>query len=378
MGPMSRTEPLRVGVLGAGMIATTGVGVLPNMAKLADKARVVAVADPVAELAESAAARFDIPRVHDGVEALVRDDEVEAVVNLTPIGVHGETSLAVVRAGKHLATEKPLATTMQDADAIISEAADRGLTLVCSPPDALFPSYIEAGRLIAEGTIGKVAFARVRSSHAGPGGGVFGWPADPSWFYQEGGGPLLDMGVYGIHEITALLGPAKRVTAFAGITEPTRTVRGDGPFAGKEIEVTVEDNNLFMLDFGESTFAVVDGTFNVQAAKSPKIELFGRRGTMNLDALGLGNAVNIDVYRLDALPGVDGWVDGTLPGALRRAEGPVQDLGRAILVEHLADCVREGKHPVLSAEHARHALEIMLKVTEAARTGRTLELTTTF
>lgn len=379
MGTMNaRTEPLRVGVLGAGMIATTGAGVLPNMAKLADKARIVAIADPVAELAETAARRFGIPAIFNGVDALLEQAEVDAVVNLTPIGVHGETSTKVVRAGKHLATEKPLATTMEDANTIIEEAAARNLTLVCSPPDALFPSYAEAARMVRDGAIGKVAFARVRSSHAGPGGGAGGWPADPSWFYQDGGGPLLDMGVYGIHEITALLGPARRVAAFSGITEPTRTVRGSGPFAGKQIDVTVEDNNLFMLDFGEATFAVVDGTFNVQAAKSPKIELFGRKGTMNLDGLRLGQAVDIDLFRVDAVTGIDGWVEGNLEATLRRQEEPVQDLGRAILVEHLADCVRDGLQPVLSAEHARHALEIMLKVKESARTGRTLDLTTTF
>jgi hypothetical protein len=87
--------------------------------------------------------------------------------------------------------------------------------------------------------------------------------------------------VYGIHEITGILGPAKRVVAFSGITEKVRTVRS-GPFAGKKIEVTADDNTLLMLDFGNSTYAVIDGTFNVNAAKSPQIEIFGRAGTINL------------------------------------------------------------------------------------------------
>ena len=98
------------------------------------------------------------------------------------------------------------------------------------------------------GAIGQPCFARVRSSHGGPAAG--NWPLDPTWFYQEGSGPLLDMGVYGIHEITGILGPAKRVVAFSGITEQVRTVRG-GPFKGKQIDVTADDNTLLMLDFGE-------------------------------------------------------------------------------------------------------------------------------
>lgn len=364
--------PLRVGMLGAGMIATAGYGILPNLKGIADKAEVVAIADPVVERAREAAKDFSIPEVYDSLDAMLDQSELDAVVNVTPITFHGETSLKILQAGKHLATEKPIATTMDDADAIIETAKANGLQIVASPPDMLFPEYREARRLITEDAIGKVAFAKVRSSHAGPGGGLFGWPMDPTWFYQKGSGPLLDMGVYGIHEITGLLGPAKRVVAFSGITEPTRVVRG-GPFVGKEIEVTAPDNNLFMLDFGGATFAVVDGSFNVQAAKSPKLEIFGRKGTLNINGPGYDHP--LDLYRNDAVTGVDGWVD---PHGWRHVRAGEGKLGRAILVDHLADCVRTGEHPVLSAEHARHALEIMLEVENSARTGQAIELTTTF
>ncbi|WP_020577543.1 Gfo/Idh/MocA family protein [Actinopolymorpha alba] len=375
LGAQERS-PLRIGVLGAGMIATTGYGVLPNLKWIPEKATVVAIADPVVERAREAAKEFGIPDVYSTLDAMLEGSELDAVVNLTPITFHGDTSLKILRAGKHLATEKPLATTMEDADAIVEIAAAQGLTVVCSPPDALFPAYQEARRLLDEGTIGKVTFARVRSSHAGPGGSPFGWPADPTWFYQLGSGPLLDMGVYGIHEITALLGPAERVVAFSGITEATRVVRG-GPFAGKTIDVTADDNTLFMLDFGGATFAVVDGTFNVHAAKSPKIEMFGRRGVLNIrDGSAAGDGP-LEVYRTDALPGLDGWVTPGGWGLSGRQEW-FDKLNRAVLVDHLVDSVWSGQRAVLSAEHGRHALEIMLKVAESARTGQALDLSTTF
>lgn len=369
-------KPLRVGILGAGMIATVGYGVLPGLKHIQDKVEVVAIADPVLERANEAAKRFGIPTTYDNLDELLDHAELDAVVNLTPITLHGDTSQRILRAGKHLVTEKPIATTMDDADAIVELAAARDLTIVCAPPDALHPVYQEARRLIDLGTIGKVAFARVRSSHAGPGGGPMGWPVDPTWFYQEGSGPLLDMGVYGIHEITALLGPAKRVAAFAGITEPTRVVRGTGPVAGTVIDVTADDNNLFMLDFGGATFAVVDGSFNVHAAKSPKLEVFGRQGVLNVD--NQTSDAPLELYRADAVPGIDGWITPSGWPRLRAGLDWNAKLQRGILVDHLADCVRSGATPVLSAEHGRHALEIMLKVTESARSGQTLELTTTF
>jgi len=243
----------------------------------------------------------------------------------------------------------------------------------------LQPNRIEAKRLIDQGPSRQPGFARVRTSHTGPAGTY--WPLDPPWFYQEGSGPLYDMGVYGIHDITGILGPAKRVVAFSGITEKVRTVRG-GPFKGKKIEVTADDNTLLMLDFGSSAYAVVDGTFNVNAAKSPQIEIFGRAGTINLynqfaQDPSLPPPPPLEIYRLDAAPGVDGWITPRPRSALAGDADQRQRYRRAIMVKHLADCVYENKHPVLSAEHARHALEIMLKSIESARSGRVLDLRTT-
>lgn len=241
----------------------------------------------------------------------------------------------------------------------------------------LYPVRREVQRLVRENGIGKVCFARVRSSHGGPASGA--WPMDPTWFYQKGSGPLFDMGVYGIHDITGILGPAKRVVAFSGITEPVRIVRG-GPFKGKKIEVTEDDNTLLMLDFGESTFAVVDGTFNVNAAKSPQIEIFGREGTINLtDSMGPRDptAPPFEVFRLDAVPGVDGWITPRAHAVLA-AQRRFEELGRTAVIEHLVDCVRTGERPILSAEHARHALEIMIGAKESARTGQAISLQTTF
>ncbi|MFC4245297.1 Gfo/Idh/MocA family protein [Gryllotalpicola reticulitermitis] len=364
---------LRLGVLGAGGIATIPEGVLPNMHHLAGEVEIVAIADSFHERAIEAAARFGIPAAYSSLTEMLASAELDAVANLTPIPAHAATSLEILEAGKHLVVEKPIATTLADADRIIELAASKGLTVVVAPPDMLYSPYVEAKRLVHEGVIGKVAFARVRSSHGGPGGGPQGWPFDPSWFYQEGSGPLLDMGVYGIHEITGILGPAKRVSAFAGTTEETRTVRGDGPFSGTVMPVTTPDNNLFMLDFGDATFAVIDGTYNVLASRSPKVEIFGRKGVINVITPG---GPDLEIYRTDVAPGVDGWIAPNLYPQLqdeRRAK-----LRRALLIAQLVDSLRSETRPTLSAEHARHALEIMLAVAESAKTGRVVELTTTF
>ncbi|MGA3031624.1 MAG: Gfo/Idh/MocA family oxidoreductase [Candidatus Limnocylindrales bacterium] len=367
---------VRLGLAGAGMIATVHYGILPNFGPIKDRAEIVAVADPVVERARSVAADFGIPAWFPSLDEMLKGAELDAVVNLTPIPAHYETSLAILEAGKHLVTEKPISTTLKEADVLCDLAKSRKLVVVTAPPNMLFPDLALAKSLVRDGVIGKVAFARVRSSHGGA--ASYAWPADPSWFYQKGSGPLFDMGVYGIHEITGILGPAKRVVAYSGRTAPTRIVRG-GPFAGKEIQVTADDNVLLMLDFGDSTFAFVDGTFNVLAAKSPHLELFGLGGTLNLyeplpdDPPGM----SLEVFRLDALPGLRGWIKPTYTERMFSPDR-VESLGRAILIDHLVDCLSTGQAPVLSADHARHALEIMVKAQESAREGVVMELQTTF
>jgi len=369
------TRRLRVGVLGAGTIATTSIGLLPNIELVQGKAEITAIADTVPERARSVALAYDIPHAFPDLDSMLDGVELDAVVNLTPIPVHGETNIAILEAGKHLATEKPIATSLGDADRIRALGRERDLTIVCAPFDILYPDRAEARRLIGEGVIGRVAFARVRSSHGGPAAG--NWPHDPSWFYQAGAGPLFDMGIYGIHQITGILGPAKRVSAFAGITEPTRTVRG-GPFRGKTIDVTTEDNVLMMLDFGESVFAVVDGTFNVNASRGPKIEIFGREGTLNLSGAPFGNdGPLLEIFRVDAVPGIRGWIApefGDMEPRMRR----MLNLQRAVLIDHLADCVAARRQPILNADHARHVLEIMLKAKESARSGQAVAVESTF
>ncbi len=378
-GPAARRpgDPLRVGILGAGMIATVEPGYLPGLRRLSGRVAVTAIASRTRARAEQVARDWDIPVVCDDLGGLLARADVDAVVNLTPIADHYETSLRVLAAGKHLVTEKPLASTLAQADELI-EAADRGgLLIVCAPMDILKREWAQARRLIGAGAIGKVAFARVQSSHGGP--AAMAWPADPAWFYAEGAGPLLDMGVYGLDRVTAVLGPARAVAAMSGVTAPVRRARG-GPFDGLEIPVTENDNNLLLLDFGGATFAVVDAGFCAVATRSPEMEVFGLAGTLVVNRPGAGygpGELPMELFRVDAAPGLPGWIT---PRSLDAEMVPdrTQVLARASLVEHLADCLDAGTRPLPSAARARHVLEIMLAARTAAATGRTIPLTTTF
>ena len=367
------TPRLRVGVLGAGMIATIGYGYLPHLGKIRDRIEVVAIADRRLEHARSVAEAHEIGRVVESLDELLALD-LDAVVNLLPGPAHFEASKRILEAGLHLVTEKPISGTLAEADELLELADRKGLHVVAAPADMLAADWARARDLVARGAIGKVAFARVQSSHAGAAG--LSWPVDPSPFYQEGVGALLDLGVYGITQATGVLGAAKRVSAMSGITVPTRVARG-GAFDGRTIPVTAPDNNLLLLDFGDATFAVIDGTFNVVASRSPRMEVFGLEGTILVNR-GDVAAPPVEVYRLDAAPGLAGWISPQGYEIFPVGSDRFAELQRGSLIEHLADCIRDGVQPVASGRHARHVLAVMLAAQQSAREGRVIDVASAF
>jgi predicted dehydrogenase len=247
-------------------------------------------------------------------------------------------------------------------------AAANDLLIVCAPYDMLSREWQESRRLIAVGAVGKVAFARVQSSHAGPAG--MAWPSDPTWFYQQGAGPLVDIGVYGIDRITGILGLAARPLGMPGA----------GLSMEWQITASEDDNTILLLDFGESMFATVDATYNVVATKSALVEVFGLESTLVVkrpDASVKPGQPALELFRLDVGPGLPGWVTPQETSISAPSDRTV-DIARASLVEHLLDCLESGTIPVTSGDRARHVLEIMLAARTSARVARVAELTTTF
>lgn len=364
---------LRVGIVGAGMIATIFYGYLPGL-RHAEGVRVAAITSRNREGAIRVAKEFDIPQVFDTLGEMLASGTVDAVVNLTPAPVHHAVSMQVIGAGLHLVTEKPIAATLTEADEICAAAEAMGVHVVVAPMDMLSTEWREARRLVASGALGKVAFGRVQSSHAGA--AAYSWPVDPAPFYQAGAGALMDMGVYGLTRITGVLGPVKRVTAFAGITSPSRRVDG-GPFDGTVFDVVEADNVLALLDFGDATFASLDATYNVLASRAPEMELYGQRGSMSVNRPGAPDGLNLELYLAEAAPGLAGWVTPT-PVSPFTTPDPTKTMARGSLVAHLRDCLRDGMAPIASAAHARHVLEVMLAVRGASARGATMEITRSF
>lgn len=328
------------------------------MHRLADRAEIVAVCGRSALRASEVAGRFGIPAWYDDYERMLAETDADAVINLTPIQLHASTSLAALAAGKHVYSEKPVATSLADTIRIRDEAASRGLTIVCAPSVLLFPQVHYARELVGRGDIGPIHAALGRGF-----GGVppwSGYPSDPSPFFATGGGPLADMGVYPLHAITGILGPAQRVSAFASLVQEGFVIQ-DGDFAGQRVPVEVEDNWMLLLDLGDARLATVSANNVAHASLSPQMELYGLDGTLAVDLLDV--SAPVDVYRP-----ADGWQSVKLPH--ERSAGPDHLLG----VAHLIDCIESGAKPLASIDHAIHVIDILESAARSATTGHAVEL----
>jgi predicted dehydrogenase len=372
----SGSDVVRMGVVGAGSISVRGI--LPHLAiqDVHDRVRLQAVCDPVLGRAEAAAERFGIPYAFTEYEALLERGEVDAVTIASPIGLHYQQGKQALEAGKHVHFNKTMTTTVDEADDLIETAKARGLKIVASPGEMLRPHNQRIRELIQEGALGTLAWAAC--------GAAFGTyhekeqvrqgedvlsNIDPSWYYRKpGGGPLYDMTVYALHTLTGILGPAKRVTAMSGVRIQERE------FRGQMVPCDADDNTLILIDFGDSLFALAYGAAAGRVTEGFAPSFFGTNGTITGVKL---NGEPIDYPGRELAESDRSSRQWLLP----HVTGEHRQIGEAHVYEdimQLVDWVREGKPTIVTAEHARHVVDIIECAYRAAETGQTQELRTAF
>ena len=348
---------LRLAVVGVGDVAQRDY--LPEAHRITDVAEIVMVCGRGEDRAREVAARYGIARWAVGYREAVEAGGVDAIVNLTPPQAHAEVTLAALRSGKHVYTEKPLAPSAALAAELAGEAARRDLQLVCAPSVMVFPQLVAAGEVVASGRLGRIHAARAVAF-----GGVPPWDgyiSDPTPYFRSGIGPLVDLGVYPLHALAGLLGPVRTVTAMSSRTRDRFAV-ADGPARGTVVPVEEDDNWQLILACGPgaNTIASVQANFCAVAAAGPECELFGEHGTLGFGLLDVSAPLKLSTG--------DGWTEQAV--AHERAGGPDHILG----VRHLAECVLRARRPLLGPSTAIHVLEVIEAARASAREGRAVEV----
>ena len=342
----------KVGVIGCGNIS--GI-YLTNCRKLPGLA-LVACADLDMARARAKAAEHGIRAAT--VDELLADPGVDLVINLTIPAVHAEVSMSALAAGKHVYTEKPLATRRTDGAATLALAREKGLRVGGAPDTFLGGGLQTCRKLIDDGVIGEpVAAVAFMTGH-----GPEGWHPDPEFFYKPGAGPMFDMGPYYLTALISLLGPIARVTGSARISFPERTI-GSGPKQGQQIAVETPTHVAGVLDFAGGAVATIITSFDVWAANLPRIEIYGSEGSLSVpDPNTFGGPVRIRLAKDKE------WRDVPL------THGYTEN-SRGLGVADMAGAIREGRPHRASGELAYHVLDVMAAFEEASTAGHHVAIT---
>lgn len=353
---MSAVAPLRIGIVGCGNISAA---YLTNLTASED-VEVVACADEVLERARQRASEFGVPRACD-TEGLLSDPEVELVVNLTVPTAHAEVSLAALKAGKHVHSEKPLATNREDGRQIIDAARRRGLTVSCAPDTFLGAGLQTCLWLLEQGEMGEPLAASAFMLQSGP----ENWHPNPAIFYGPGAGPLLDMGPYYLTALVCLLGPVRRVSGMSRILHPEVTI-ARGPMAGQTIMVTAPTFVAGLLEFEQGAQAVLLTSFGIAGHDLPAMQLYGTKAIVEVpDPNAFGGRVRVRPNSEDST-----WREVPLSRGPSESGRDLRGLG----VVDAARAIRSGSQPRASGELAFHVLDVMLSILESHEGGRPVRI----
>lgn len=328
---------LKVGVIGCGNIS----GIYLENSRRFPEFEITACADLDRAKAEETAAAYNIKQVYS-VEEILASPDIDLILNLTVPHAHATVALQAIEQNKHVYSEKPLAISFEDGKRIMETARINNI-IVGSAPDTFLGGSIQlAGQLIEEGVIGKPVGATAFMMSRGP----ESWHPNPEFFYHVGGGPMFDMGPYYLTALVSLMGPVNRITGSARITFPERTITSEAKY-GEKITVSVPTHVTGILDFESGATATITTSFDVAAARTPFIEIYGEDGTISLpDPNHFNQPLLVKKHEEEE------WKE-------MKPKGDVLDNLRGIGLADMAEAIETGRQPRANGEMALHVLEIM-------------------
>src|SRR6266404_3528010 len=346
---------IRTGVIGCGSVSNSYLPVLTKSPYV----EVVSLCDIRPERARKQAERFKVAHHYPHINPMLAGEPFEFLIDLTDMQEHEHLNRQALEAGKHVWSEKPIANTLAAGQKLLRTAKQKNLRLWGAPITVQSPQFAFMAKTLAQGSLGRVAAAHADYGHEGP-----NWS---SFFYETGGGSMPDLMVYNLTSLTGLLGPAKHVTAMLSIVTPERDITDKG-----KIKVTEEDNAMVLLDHGKGIISHVQSGFNYF---NPHGHDGSKEQRHTISIVGSGGYMGLVGYDWEPL-GVDlaTHENPKLERHVTDAKGYIWQQGAALA----AECLATGKELLVTPEQALHVLEIITSARESQKTGKRIELTSTF
>ena len=348
---VAATGPVGVGLIGAGNISDQ---YLRSLTRFPD-VRVLAIGDVAEDRARQQAAKYGVPNA-GGSDVVLGDPAIDIVVNLTIPAVHVEVSEAIIAAGKHVWTEKPIGIDRESSLRMLEKADAAGLRVGVAPDTVLGPGIQTAKRAIARGDIGRPLFAQTSFQWQGP--EIF--HPNPAFLYAVGGGPLLDMGPYYVSALIHVFGPVAAVAALGLKGSESRAVQV-GPLAGEEFPVEIPSTVSVLMQFEQGGQAQSLYSTDSPLHRHGVVEITGTEGTMVIpDPNTFGGAITITRPLEEAVvppaPVVQKVVDVPQEGVL---------VGRGLGLLDMARSIRAGSPHIATGRFGYHVLDTLLSIEEA-------------
>jgi predicted dehydrogenase len=339
---------LKVGVIGCGSIANHRH--LPEHANNPG-VEIVAVCDVVEDRAKAASAKFGGKTFTDYHE-LLAFDEVDAVSVCTPNYLHAPVSVAALKAGKHVLCEKPMATSLAEAEEMIAAAEQSGKTLMIGHNQRFVPAHEKAREMIANGELGKIYSFRTAFGHPGP----EAWSVDGanSWFFKKDEAFIGAMGDLGVHKtdlIRYILG--EEIVEVGSFIETS----------AKEF-ATVDDTAVCVLKTENGIIGTLAASWSYTAKEDNSTIIYGEKGILRLE--------DDPKYSLVAQY-TNGSVVRYELGAIQTNESQTN----TGVIDHFVESVSSGTAPLITGEEGKRSLAVILaalasnekKTIEKVKTG---------
>ncbi len=342
-------KTIKIGMVGVGAIS--GI-YLENITNRFQEIELVAVCDLIRERAEKAQEKYNVPKLYDTMYELFADPEIDIVLNLTRPYEHYGVSIEALKAGKHVYSEKPLAATLEEGKALVEMAQEKGLMLGGAPDTFLGAGIQTCRKLIDDGyigdPIGAAAFMICRGHES--------WHPDPAFYYQHGGGPMMDMGPYYITALVNLLGGVSSVMGVTKASFPTRTITSQ-PHCGETVQVEVPTYVAGILNFDSGATGTIFTTFDVCYPSQARLEVYGTKGTLFVpDPNTFGGPVK--------LLRQEGGEPMEIPLCFDYPEN-----SRALGLADMAKALQTGREPRESWKQTYHVLEILQSFEKSSDAG---------
>lgn len=365
-------KTVKIGFVGCGNISWI---YLTNVTKLYKDIEVWGICDLEAYKTEEALATvrktiaemgieekdFHMPIVYKDMYEMFADPDIDIVLNITRPYQHFDVSMAALKAGKHVYSEKPLGITIEEGKQLVDYAKEHNL-LLGGAPDTFMGAGIQTCRwLIESGAIGKpISVAACMFGH-----GMESWHPDPDFFFKKGGGPMLDMGPYYVTAMVNLIGCVDTVYAMTCRGNDTRTITSPLHF-GETINVEVDTHVAGVMRFENGVIGTLATSWDTYGIQGDRIQVFGTKGTVVVpDPNNFGGVIKL--FRPE---------EGTMK------EVPLmfdyKENSRGLGLEDMAKALLTGRNFRANCNQTYHVLEIMEGFLKSGQTHAEVKIESRF